>query len=398
MLNRSILLGVALLAAACSNETTPPAVETPSEAATATAGEASDYQPAEIAPDGLRLVKLAGGLGFPWAMVALPGGDLLVTEREGQLRHITNGALVDTPIAGLPEDILVDGQGGLLGIALDPDFASNRKLYLSYAKDMGDNNTTAVSSAILSEDMRRLTDLTEIFLAETRDTAFHFGGRLDFLPDGTLLVGLGDGGGYKELAQDTNVLHGKIARINTDGSLPADNPFANGGGHPAVYSYGHRNVQGLVRDDARGITYAHEHGPQGGDELNVIEPGNNYGWPTITYGINYDGTIITDQTEAPGMEQPVVKWVPSIAPSGMTLVNTTGFEAWQGDLLIGGMSGPAGQKLVRVDLDEAGNVIGTEDLLTDLEFAYRDVLSAPGGIYVAEKDINGAVWRLEIAE
>lgn len=409
MLTRSVLLGATLFLAACSGETTPSenqaensdaateAAQTASAEAAAPAAS-SIMTPAHVSEEGFQLIKLAGGLGFPWGMAELPNGDLLVTEREGLLRRITDDALVDAPLQGLPEDILVDGQGGLLGIALDPDFASNRTLYISYAKDMGDNNTTAVSSAVLSDDMRRLTNVTEIFLAETRDTAFHFGGRLDFLPDGTLLVGLGDGGGYKELAQDPSVLHGKIARINTDGSLPADNPFADGGGHPAVYSYGHRNVQGLVRDDARGITYAHEHGPKGGDELNVIEPGNNYGWPTITYGVNYDGTIITDQTEAPGMEQPVVKWVPSIAPSGMTLVNTPGFEAWQGDLLIGGMSGPAGQKLVRVDLDDAGNVVGTEDLLVDLELAYRDVLSTPNAIYLADKDINGAVYRLETVE
>ena len=351
-----------------------------------------------VSVDGLKLVPVAEGLEFPWGLAELPDGSLLVTEREGRLRLISSDGLVEAPITGLPDDILVERQGGLLGILLDPDFATNRKLYLSYAKGTSDSNTTAVISAVLSEDATALSEVTELFTAATRATGFHFGSRLAFLPDGSLMISLGDGGRYMEESQNTENLHGVIARIMPDGSLPDDNPFSDGSGHPAIWSYGHRNVQGMVYDADRDILFAHEHGPKGGDELNVVERAKNYGWPTITYGINYDGSIITDQTEAPGMEQPVVKWVPSIAPSGLALVQTDGFEDWHGDLLVGGMNGPAGLKLVRVDLDEAGNVTGTQDLLEDLGVAYRDVISTPSGIYVATTDLDGFVYRVEKAE
>lgn len=350
-----------------------------------------------ISESGLRLVPIAAELEFPWGMAALPNGDLLVTEREGRLRLIQNDGLVEAPLTGLPGDILIAGQGGLLDILLDPDFATNRTLYLSYSKDMDGTNTTAVVSATLSEDASSLSDITEIFVGETRETTYHYGSRLAFLPDGSLIVTLGDGYRYMQDAQDPALLHGKIARIMPDGSLPGDNPFADGGGNPAVWSYGHRNVQGLVYHSASGQLIAHEHGPKGGDELNIIEPGKNYGWPTITYGINYDGTIITDETEAPGLEQPAVKWVPSIAPSGMTIVQTAGFEDWSGDLLIGAMDGPAGQKLVRVDVDAEGNIGETEDLLVDYQTGFRDVLSTPDAIYIATNMLDGEIFRVEKA-
>ena len=368
----------------------------------ACSGQAAAPEPAEdgslVSKDGLKLVPIAQDLEFPWGMAALPNGDLLVTEREGRLRRISKNDLVAEPLSGLPDDILVEGQGGLLGILLDPDFSNNRKLYLSYSKDMGDTNTTAVISATLSDDARDLMNVTEIFQGEARETGYHFGSRMAFLPDGSLIITLGDGYKYMKDAQDPNQLHGKIARVMPDGSVPSDNPFASGGGNPAVWSYGHRNVQGLVYHDASDTLFAHEHGPKGGDELNVIQPGNNYGWPTITYGINYDGTIITDQTEAAGMEQPAVKWVPSIAPSGMTVVDSAGFEDWSGDLLIGAMDGPRGQKLVRVEIGEDGSVGETEDLLSDLQTGFRDVISTPNAIYVATNMLDGIVYRVEKVE
>ena len=348
-----------------------------------------------VSEDGYRIVPLAEGLEFPWGMAELPNGDLLVTEREGRLRLIHEGALVAAPVSGAPQDALVDGQGGYFGLALDPDFSANRRLYLSYAKGTKSDNATTVISATLSEDGTALSDVTEIFSGQSRDTSFHFGGRLAFMPDGTLLVTMGEGYKYMDEAQNPENLHGAMARINPDGSLPADNPFVTGGGHPALYTYGHRNVQGLVVDAARGKVFAHEHGPKGGDEINLIEPGNNYGWPKITFGINYDGTIITEKTEAPGMQQPLYKWVPSIAPSGMSLVQTAGFEDWADDLLVGAMNGPRGHKLVHVDLDAAGNVVGAEDLLDDLQLPFRDVLSTPSAIYLATADLDGVVYRLE---
>ncbi|MEL7545887.1 MAG: PQQ-dependent sugar dehydrogenase [Pseudomonadota bacterium] len=362
-------------------------------------GEASAPEPdadgAWVSDSGLKLVPLAEGLEFPWDMVELPNGNLLVTEREGRLRLITETGLTDAPIAGLPDDILVDGQGGLMGLTLAPDFAESRMLYISYAKDMGDTNTTAVISAMLSDDASVLEEVTEIFTAAERETTFHFGGRIAVLPDGTLAIGLGDGYRYMDEAQDPSNLHGAIARINSDGSVPEDNPFADDTGHPLLWSYGHRNVQGLQYDAARGILWAHEHGPKGGDELNVIEQGANFGWPTITYGINYDGTIITEETEAAGMEQPVTKWVPSIAPSGLALVTTEAFADWSGDLLIGAMNGPKGMKLVRVDIDDEGGILGEEDLLADVPLGYRDVLSTPSGVYLATNGLDGAVYKVE---
>ena len=348
-----------------------------------------------ISGTGLKLVPIAQGLEFPWDMAELPNGDLLVTEREGRLRLIDETGLVATPVSGLPDDILVERQGGLLGLTLSPDFEQTRTLFISYAKDMGEMNTTAVISARLSDDGRMLTDVSEIFLASDRETTLHFGGRIAPLPDGTLAIGLGDGYRYMDEAQNPDNLHGAIARINPDGSLPDDNPFASTGGHPALWSFGHRNVQGLQYDAERGVLWAHEHGPKGGDELNIIEAGANYGWPTITYGINYDGTVITDKTEAPGLEQPLLKWVPSIAPSGLALVKTEAFSEWSGDILIAALNGPAGMKLVRVDLNEAGQVLDEEDLLSDLQMPYRDVLSTPNALYVATSGLDAAIYRVE---
>ncbi|MEO1642721.1 MAG: PQQ-dependent sugar dehydrogenase [Pseudomonadota bacterium] len=368
----------------------------------ACAGEAAAPVPMEdgsiVSEDGLKLVPIAEGLEFPWGIAELPDGALLVTEREGRLRLIDNEGLKEAPISGIPDDLLVLRQGGLLGITLAPDFETSRTLYLAYSKGTAEENTTAVISATLSEDRTALENVTEIFTGAPRATGFHFGSRIAVLPDGSLAIGLGDGGRYQQESQDPNNRHGVIARIMPDGSIPVDNPFVDGGGDPAVWSYGHRNVQGMVYDAGRGILFAHEHGPKGGDELNVVKKGANYGWPAITYGINYDGSIITTETEAPGMEQPVVKWVPSIAPSGMTIVQTEGFEDWSGDLLIGGMNGPAGQKLVRVDLDDEGSVLETVDLLKGLPIAYRDVLSTPSAIYVATTDLDGFVYRLELAD
>jgi len=216
-------------------------------------------------------------------------------------------------------------------------------------------------------------------------------------PDGTLVLTLGEGFRYMEEAQNPQNYHGTIVRLNTDGSFPEDNPFIDGeNGLPGVWSYGHRNVQGLVWDEARETLWAHEHGPKGGDELNRIEAGNNYGWPAITYGVNYDGTIITDETEAPGMEQPVIKWVPSIAPSGMALVSGDVWSEWDGDLIVGAMNGPRGQKLVHIMLDEEGNVTGQADLMADLEIPFRDVAIGPdGNLYAATANMDGVVYRID---
>lgn len=400
------LAGAAALIAACSPGSGPSGAGTETAEAqqaaapgTAPDGEGSNAGESLVSKDGFRLTPVASGLVFPWDMVFLPDGTMLVTEREGRIRTVRNGELAPAPVSGTPET-LAAGQGGYFAMVLDPDFASNRRLYLAFAKGTEEENATAVVSGTLSDDASELTDVQEIFSSTPRETSYHFGGRLAFIEDGTLVLTLGEGFRYMQDAQDPQNYHGTIVRLNSDGSFPEDNPFADGSdGAPGVWSYGHRNVQGLVWDEARGILWAHEHGPKGGDELNRIEPGNNYGWPAITYGVNYDGTIITDETEAPGMEQPVVKWVPSIAPSGMALVSGDQWADWSGDLIIGAMNGPKGQKLVHVMLDEDGNVTGQKDMMADLKIPFRDVAIGPDGtLYAATANMDGVIYRVDLNE
>lgn len=337
------------------------------------------------------LETVTEGLENPWSIAFLPGGEALVTEVEHGVRLITaDGELTPDLLTGAPE-ALYSRQGGYLDLALDPDFEANRLIYLSFAEGTDDANRTAVFKARLAEDLSGFEDGEVIFRSTDRATGFHYGSRIDFMADGTMLVSLGDGFRYMDEAQNPKNYHGTIVRINRDGSIPEDNPFADGAA-PAVWSYGHRNVQGLV---VIGDTvYAHEHGPKGGDELNLIRPGANYGWPEITYGINYDGSVITRDTAKDGMEQPLVKWVPSIAPCGMAVATTDTYPGWKGDLFIGAMEGPAGLKLVRVDLED-GEIVGREDLLVDEGLPIRDVVEGPDGyLYVVTKRLDGAMYRV----
>ncbi|NBC20687.1 MAG: PQQ-dependent sugar dehydrogenase [Alphaproteobacteria bacterium] len=367
----------------------------------ACSSQADSAPAADATPFSLELVEIAEGLEFPWGMAFLPSGDMLVTERDGRLRIIRDGTLDPEPVAGAPQDAYVSNQGGYLDVILHPDFADNRLIYMSYAQGTQEDNRTAVIRARLSEDAGALENVEEIFASDVpgKRGGAHFGARLQFLNDGTLLVTLGDGFRWMDEAQDPANHFGKIVRLTEDGAPAPGNPDLGEGADPAVYTYGHRNVQGIAYDGARGIIYAHEHGPKGGDELNIIRPGTNYGWPEITYGVNYDGTIITPQTEAEGMAQPEMKWVPSIAPSGMELYSGDVYPGWQGDLFIGAMNGPAGQKLVRVDLDEAGQVTGREDLLADEAIPFRDVVQGPDGkLYLATAELDGRIFRLDIAQ
>ena len=378
---RNLFIGTAILAlAACGG-----AAETRDET---TAAATSQTQLS------LSVTPIVEGLEFPWALAVLPSGDMLVSEREGRLNLLKDGTL--TPIAGTPE-AYVERQGGYFGLVLDPDFETNHHIYLAYAQGNEDENSTAVMKATLSADGTAISDVSTIYQADRRDTAFHFGGRLQFMNDGTLLVSLGDGFRYMDDAQTPNNTHGTIVRINSDGTIPQDNPFVGtDGAKPEVYSYGHRNVQGLFVDPATGTVFAHEHGPKGGDELNIITPGLNYGWPKITYGVNYDGTIITNKSEAEGMEQPYIKWVPSIAPSGMTLYTGDKYPGWTGDLIIGAMNGPAGLKLVRVDLED-GRIGEASDHLTDIDRPIRDVVQGTDGyLYIVTNELDGGVFRLDV--
>jgi glucose/arabinose dehydrogenase len=349
-----------------------------------------------------RVVTVAEGLVNPWSMAFLAGGDLLVTERPGRLRLVRNGRLVAEPVAGLPP-IRVGNQGGLLDVVAHPDFARNRLVYISYSKPSPDSTrgTTAVIRARFENN--RLNDVQEIFEAQAWSQGQgHYGSRLAFDRDRFLFITIGDrqvppsGELEKHPSQDLTTHHGKILRLHDDGRVPADNPFVNtAGALPQIWSYGHRNPQGLMVHPVTNEVWAIEHGPQGGDELNLIQPGKNYGWPVIGFGVNYrSGAAIHSGTVRAGMEQPVKVWVPSIATSGLMAYTGDAFSGWKGSVFVGGL---AGEVLVRLRLD--GTRILEEELLLQRRGRVRDVRQGPDGlIYVAIEDRMGqptAILRLE---
>ncbi|MEZ5558689.1 MAG: PQQ-dependent sugar dehydrogenase [Pseudomonadales bacterium] len=342
-----------------------------------------------------RLVTVADGLDHPWCLAFLPDGDLLITERTGTLRRIGADGKVGDAIAGVPDSYFA-GQGGLLDVALDPEFARNGLIYLSYAWGNASANATRVYRARLAGST--LTDGQVLFTAQpAKDTPQHYGGRLAFMADGTLLLTTGDGFDYRELAQRRDTTLGKVIRINRDGSIPADNPFADAPAPGnAVYSYGHRNPQGLTVDPATGTVYEHEHGPRGGDEVNVIRPGANYGWPAITWGMDYTGAHVSPYTEWPGMEQPSHFWVPSIAPSGLALYRGDLFPEWEGDLFVGALVDREVRRLDLVDGEVPGEVQGEEALFSELGERIRDVRLGPDGLlYLVTDGPGGRIVRVE---
>jgi glucose/arabinose dehydrogenase len=329
----------------------------------ACSGPSDRSEAPQVDPAAYTVETVAEGLSYPWDIAFLPGGDILVTERSGGLRLLRGGVLQEGPVAGVPQ-VFFEGQGGLFEVEPAPDFAVTGMIYLTYASGDAEANTTAVHRARF--DGERLVEGETVFsAAPARDTNAHFGGRMAFLPDGTFLLTLGDGFAYREQAQITSSHLGTIVRLNADGSPPADNPFfAEGGLAAHVYSYGHRNVQGVAFDQRRGIIWAHEHGPQGGDELNRIEPGANYGWPIVTEGTDYNGARISpfEDHEAEGFTAPVLGWTPSIAPSGLMAYQSDVFAEWTGDLFVTALAGTA---LHHIDLDASGAVIGENRILLD---------------------------------
>ncbi len=340
------------------------------------------------------LVKVTDGLEHPWGLAFLPDGRMLVTERPGRLRIVADGWLVPEPVASVPA-VWAEGQGGLLDVALHPDFAENGLVYLSYASPSadGDDAATAVARGRLAGD--RLEDVEEIYVALPRDDGGrHFGSRLVFA-DGYLFVTAGERGDT-DRAQDLGDPAGSVIRLHDDGSVPADNPFVGtAGARPELYSIGHRNPQGMALEAATGRIYAIEHGPKGGDELNLIEPGVNYGWPVITYGKSYMGFKIGEGTHKEGMAQPVHYWVPSISPSGLMIYDGERFPAWQGSFFAGALSG---ELLVRLEV-AGGRAVVEERMLDDLEERIRDVRQGPDGlIYLLTDHPDGMLLRLEPAD
>ena len=340
-----------------------------------------------------RVVTVVGGLEHPWGMAFLPDGSILVTERPGRLRLVRNGVLEPEPIAGVPE-VWARGQGGLLDVAVHPDFERNRLVYLSYSKPGPDGATTAVARGRLVGG--RLEDVEDIFVADAwTNRGQHFGSRLVFDGKGHLFVSIGDRGVMQE-AQNPGNHQGTIVRLLDDGRVPADNPFVGREGfRPEIYAYGIRSPQGLALHPETGELWETEHGPRGGDEINLILPGRNYGWPTITYGINYNGEKISDHTHMEGMEQPLHYWVPSIATSGLAFYTGDKFPGWKGDAFVGGL---AGQQLVRLRFDGTRRV-AIEVLLTELKRRIRDVRNGPDGyIYLLVDEPSAPMLRLEPAD
>ena len=347
----------------------------------------SQHGPVEVS-------TVAVGLEHPWGLAFLPDGRLLVTERPGRLRLVSPDGTLSAPLAGVPE-VYARGQGGLLDVALDPDFAGTGWVYLSYAEPGEGGGGTAVARGKLGE--AGLEQVEVIFRqAPKLDTGHHFGSRLVFARDGRLFVTAGDRG-QMERAQNLDEGQGKIFRIERDGGIPDDNPFVGReDAQAAIWSWGHRNVQGAALHPQTGALWQTEHGARGGDELNIPAAGRNYGWPVVTLGVNYNGTPVGEGLrEAPGMEQPVHAWTPSIAPSGLAFYTADRFPAWQGSLFVGAL---AHQKLVRLSL-EGERVTGEEVLLEGLGERIRDVRQGPDGyLYLVTDAARGQVLRVGLAD
>ncbi|MGE8497376.1 MAG: PQQ-dependent sugar dehydrogenase [Pseudomonas sp.] len=338
-----------------------------------------------------RIETVTEGLEYPWAMAFLPDGRMLVTERPGRLRLIeSDGKLNAEPVGGLPEGFNAS-QAGLMDVVLDPEFERNQQIYLSYAYGTLDANNTRLSRARLVDG--HLQDVQTLFSAlPAKAGAAHYGGRMAFLADNTLVLTLGDGFDLREEAQNPANHLGKIVRLNRDGSVPADNPLVDKAGAAAeVYTLGHRNVQGIVYDSHNQRLYSHEHGPRGGDELNLIEPGTNYGWPLVSFGVDYTGAQVTPYTELPGYEPPLLHWTPSVAPSSLMLYRGELFPQWQGDLFASTLA----EKSVRRIRLQDGQLAGEAVLFEELEERIRAVYAGPdGALYLLTDNAQGRLLRV----
>lgn len=329
-------------------------------------------------------------VGIAWGMAFLPNGKMIYTERDGEMHLVRDGELVEQPIAGVPE-VWAQGQGGLLDIEPHPQYEENGWLYFSYSKPGPGGANTAIVRARYDEESHSLVDKEELYSATPfTDRGQHFGSRISFDPEGYLYFSIGDRGNRDVNPQDINRDGGKIYRLHNDGRIPEDNPFVETEGLDAVYTYGVRNPQGMDVHPETGIIWTNEHGPRGGDEINVHDEGGlNFGWPEITYGINYSGTTITEDTAKAGMEQPVWYWDPSIAPSGMTFVTTDNYPGWRGDILNGAL---AFQLISRIVVD--GEEFVHEERILDGIGRIRDIEEAPDGYIYFSNESDGTINRI----
>ncbi len=357
---------------------------------------------ASSSQEDIKQVTVVQGLEHPWSMDWLPNGDILITERPGRLRLVKNGVLEPKEITGVPE-VLALRQGGLMEVSLHPNFAENRLVYFTYSHGTPQANQTRIARATF--DGKALQNLEVIFeVSPLKSGGQHFGSRLVWLSDGTMLVSIGDGGNpplkldgqlIRLQAQNLASNLGKILRLNDDGSIPDDNPFVGGkDADDAIWSYGHRNIQGLTVDKATGQVWSTEHGSRGGDELNLIKVGENYGWPVVTHSREYTGGEISSERSKPGMIDPKIVWTPAIAPSGLAFYDGTQFNDWRGDLFAGGL---VDQAVRHIDLDNSGNILGQKSI--KFEQRVRDVKQGPDGLlYVLTDDSNGQLIRIEPLE
>jgi aldose sugar dehydrogenase len=336
-----------------------------------------------------RVVTVASGLQHPWGLAFLPGGDILVTERPGRLRLITGGELRQAPVAGAPTAV-AGGQGGMLDIALHPHFEANGLVYIAYSKEVEGGRTTAVARARWTGDALEGTE--DVFVADAIGGGRHFGSRIAFDPAGYMYVTVGDRGEMNR-AQDLSDHAGTTIRLHDDGRVPADNPFVGrDDARDEIYTWGNRNAQGMAIHPETGAVWQNEHGPQGGDEVNLIRAGLNYGWPVITHGIGYRGETIAQDTARAGMEQPVLHWTPSIAVSGMDFYTGDRFPAWQGNAFVGALR----QAHVRRLVLDGKRIVHQEEILADLGQRIREVKEGPDGYqYLLTDERQGAVLRLE---
>jgi len=339
---------------------------------------------------GYNLETVVDGLDSPWSLAILPDGDMLITELTGDLRHIRNGKLVAQAVAGVPQS-LYGGQGGLMDIVIHPNYDENRYVYLSLSVGTDDANALRVIRGRFTGTA--LEDISTIFeSAPSKNTLVHYGARMAFLPDNTLLINVGDGFDLREQAQNLSNHFGSLVRVTDDGKVPQDNPFIGvAGAQPEIYSYGHRNQQSIAVERGSGKIYQTEHGPRGGDELNLIEAGKNYGWPVATYGIDYSGARISPYTSYEGTKQPLLDWTPSIGPSGMTIYDGAQFPDWQGDIFVSSL---IYSKIIHIDMVD-GAPQRQSDMFSEIGDRLRDIRTgADGALYILSEGDNGKLWRI----
>lgn len=387
MFTRCATIAAAVALSACAPKAAP---------ASDAAIDAATGESAAQSPPALKVETLATGLKFPWSLAFVPDGDILIIEKTGGLRIFRDGSLLPEPVAGTPDEVMVNSDSGLHDIALDPDFETTRLVFIAYANGDEDANRLAVWRARF--DGKRLVDGESIFRV-TPDKAgpSHPGGRILFLPDKSFLLTVGDGYDFRNEAQNLSSDLGKILRLDRDGNPPADNPFVGrDGARPEIWTYGHRNPQGLAFDADTGVIWELEHGPRGGDEINRLTAGANYGWPLTTNGVDYDGALVSERAHAPGVVSPLIVWAPSIAPSGLAVYRGTRFADWGGHFLVGGL---ASKSLVRGQIDNDGRSIEeTERLLEDVGARLRDVRVGPDGfVYILTDEPEGRLLRLSPA-